>query len=235
MWYFCEMGERIARRGYAPRIIRIFTMKVLYEDNHLIAVFKPAGVLVQGDETGDVCLMDDVKKYLKEKYKKPGNVFLGLLHRLDRPVSGIVLFAKTSKGAARLSEQIRNRTVQKVYQALVEGKFKNKSGTLVHYLWKDKEKNFVKVFDEPVDGALRAELDYEVADGNVVKIKLKTGRPHQIRAQFAHIGHPIVGDVKYGSKTKYREGEIALCATEFGFETATGGQRVVVSCKSCKL
>ena len=208
-------------------------MEVLYEDNHLIAVFKPAGVLVQGDETGDKCLMDDAKKYLKEKYKKPGNVFLGLLHRLDRPVSGIVLFAKTSKGAARLSEQIRNRTVQKVYHALVEGKFKNKSGALVNYLWKDKEKNFVKVFDEPVDGALRAELDYEVADGNVVKIKLKTGRPHQIRAQLAHIGHPIVGDVKYGSKTKYKDGQIALCATEFSFETATGGKEMVVKCNDC--
>lgn len=203
-------------------------MRVLYEDNHLIAVFKPAGVLVQGDETGDSCLMDEVKKYLKEKYKKPGNVFLGLLHRLDRPVSGIVLFAKTSKGAARLSEQIRNRTVQKVYHALVEGKLRNKGGTLAHYLWKDKEKNFVKVFDEPVDGALRAELDYEVVGGNVVKIKLKTGRPHQIRAQLAHMGCPIIGDVKYGSKTKYREGEIALCATEFSFETATTKERKTV-------
>ncbi|OGH71496.1 MAG: hypothetical protein A2921_01190 [Candidatus Magasanikbacteria bacterium RIFCSPLOWO2_01_FULL_43_20b] len=243
-------------------------MEVLYEDNHLIAVFKPAGVLVQGDETGDKCLMDEVKEHLKEKYKKPGNVFLGLLHRLDRPVSGIVLFAKTSKGASRLSEQFRNHTVQKIYHALVEGKLKNKSGTLINYLKKDEKRNFVEVFDEPVDRALRAELDYEVVQSHceergtsdeaiqspkdtglprslrslamtdgltLLKINLKTGRPHQIRAQLAHIGHPIVGDVKYGSKTKYHDGQIALCATEFSFEAATGGKNVVVSCKSCKL
>ena len=173
--------------------------------------------------------MDEVKKYLKEKYKKPGNVFLGLLHRLDRPVSGIVLFAKTSKGASRLSEQIRNRTVQKIYHATVEGKLKNKKDTLVNYLKKDENRNFVEVFDEPRDGALRAELDYEVADDNIVEINLKTGRPHQIRAQLAHIGHPIIGDVKYGSKKKYRDGEIALCATEFSFDTATTKERKTIS------
>ena len=109
-------------------------LKVLYEDNHLIAVFKPAGILVQGDKTGDFCLMDEVKKYLKEKYKKPGNVFLGLLHRLDRPVSGIILFSKTSKGASRLSEQFRNHEIKKEYQALVEGNLKKSKDTLINYL-----------------------------------------------------------------------------------------------------
>lgn len=235
-------------------------LRVLYEDNHLIAVFKPAGVLAQGDETGDVCLMDDVKKYLKEKYKKSGNVFLGLLHRLDRPVSGIVLFAKTSKGAVRLSEQIRNRTVEKVYHALVEKAPKQRSGTLINYLKKDEKQNYTTVFDAPADGALKAELEYEVVkshceesvddeaiqspnhtglprsfrslamtDGvTLLKVNLKTGRPHQIRAQLAHVGHPIVGDIKYGSKIKYREGEIALCATELGFETATTRERKTV-------
>ncbi|MBI5222604.1 MAG: RNA pseudouridine synthase [Candidatus Magasanikbacteria bacterium] len=237
--------------------------RVLYEDNHLIAVFKPAGVLIQGDKTGDKCLMDDVKKYLKKKYKKPGNVFLGLMHRLDRPVSGIVLFAKTSKGASRLSEQFRNHSVRKIYHTLVEGKLKNKSGTLVSYLKKDEKRNFVEVFDEPVDGALRAELDYEavtshceelaaasdeaiqsstdtglprslrslaMTDGvTMLKINLKTGRPHQIRAQLAHIGHPIVGDVKYGSKIKYKDGQIALCAAELSFETATTKERKTIS------
>ena len=200
--------------------------KVLYEDNHLIAVYKPAGILVQGDKTDDKCLMDEVKEYLKEKYKKPGSVFLGLLHRLDRPVSGIVLFAKTSKGASRLSEQIRNHTVRKVYHALVECPPKKKSGTLVNYLKKDEERNFVEVFDKPVDDALRAELDYEVVGENILKIHLKTGRPHQIRAQLARIGCPIVGDSKYGSKIKYKDGQIALCATEFSFETATGGKKI---------
>jgi len=201
-------------------------VKVLYEDNHLIAVFKPAGILVQGDETGDKCLMDEVKEYLKKKYNKPGNVFLGLLHRLDRPVSGVILFAKTSKGASRLSEQIRNHKVQKIYHALVEGKIKNKQGTLINYLKKDEKKNFVEVFDVPTDGALKAELDYEVVDNNLLKINLKTGRPHQIRAQLSHIGHPIVGDIKYGSKTKYKEGQIALCATELSFETAVTKEKV---------
>src|SRR3989338_1831079 len=123
-------------------------MEVLYEDNHLIAVFKPAGVLVQGDETGDVCLMDEVKKYLKEKYQKTGNVFLGLLHRLDRGVEGIVLFAKTSKGASRLSEQFRNHEVKKTYEALVEGKVKKTRDTLVNFLIKDEQKNVVQVFDQ---------------------------------------------------------------------------------------
>ncbi|MFA6486687.1 MAG: pseudouridine synthase, partial [Candidatus Magasanikbacteria bacterium] len=118
-------------------------LKVLYEDNHLIAVFKPAGVLVQGDKTGDKCLMDDVKEYLKTKYQKPGNVFLGLLHRLDRPVSGVILFAKTSKGASRLSEQIREHQVSKIYHALVEGEPKKPKTTLVNWLVKDGNKNFV--------------------------------------------------------------------------------------------
>jgi len=209
-------------------------LKVLYEDNHLIAVFKPAGVLVQGDETGDKCLMDEVKEYLKKKYNKPGNVFLGLLHRLDRPVSGVILFAKTSKGASRLSEQIRNYKVKKVYQALVEGKPKNKQGILINYLKKDEQKNFVTVFDAPTDGALKAELDYEVIGDNLLQINLKTGRPHQIRAQLAHIGHPIVGDTKYGSKKRYKDGQIALCATELTFETATTKEvkNIKVDCKS---
>lgn len=220
------------------------TLKVLYEDNHLIAVVKPAGVLVQGDETGDVCLMDQVKEYLKNKYNKPGNVFLGLLHRLDRPVSGIVLFAKTSKGASRLSEQIRNHKVTKIYHALVQGELKEKKDTLINYLKKDKEKNFVVVFDEaefkPIDLSIEekddqendlqyAELSYEVVKSNgktsLLKIILKTGRRHQIRAQLSHLGHPIVGDIKYGSKVEYKKGQIALCATNLAFETATSKER----------
>jgi len=209
-----------------PGLIRIM-LKVLYEDNHLIAVFKPAGILVQGDETGDKCLMDEVKEYLKKKYKKPGNVFLGLLHRLDRPVSGIVLFAKTSKGASRLSDQFRNHSVQKIYQALVEKKpFGSAQGKLINYLKKDEKQNYTTVFDIPTDGALKAELDYEVVGKNILKIHLKTGRSHQIRAQLAHIGCPIVGDTKYGSKVKYKDGQIALCATKLSFETATTKERI---------
>lgn len=204
-------------------------MKILYEDNHLIAVYKPAGMLVQGDATGDVCLMDEVKKYLKETYQKPGNVFLGLLHRLDRPVQGIVLFAKTSKGASRLSEQFREHTIQKIYTAVVSGEPK-KSGTLVHWISKDENKNKVEVFDKETRDALRAELSYEVvkSDGkhSLVKITLKTGRPHQIRAQFSHIGHPLVGDTKYGGE---KNKELLLAATELSFDTATTGERQTIA------
>lgn len=202
--------------------------QVLYEDNHLIAVFKPAGVLVQGDESGDECLMDEVKGYLKEKYKKPGKVFLGLLHRLDRPVSGIVLFAKTSKGASRLSEQFRNHGIKKIYHALVVGVPEEKKKTLVNWLIKDEKKNKVKVFDAEEAGALRAELDYEVIKSakknSLVKIYLKTGRPHQIRAQMAHIDHPVFGDIKYGAPEPLSDKSIALSATEIIFKTATGGE-----------
>lgn len=207
-------------------------LQVLYEDNHLIAVYKPAGMLVQGDETGDPCLMDEVKKYLKEKYHKPGEVFLGLLHRLDRPVSGVILFARTSKGASRLSEQFRSHTVKKVYHTLVAGALKVKSGTLINYLKKDKEKNITAVFDRPAAGALRAELDYETVKTNgkysILRIILKTGRSHQIRSQLSHIDCPIVGDVKYGGEKWNKEKEIALCATTLEFKLPTKDENVKI-------
>lgn len=200
-------------------------LKIIYEDNHLIAVFKPVGVLTQGDKTGDLCLMDEVKEYLKEKYKKPGKVFLGLLHRLDRPVSGIVLFAKTSKGASRLSEQIRNHQFKKEYNALVEGKLKNRNNVLKNYILYDEQTKKATIYDKKIGEAQFAELSYEVVeergDNTLVKINLKTGRHHQIRAQFAHIGYPIVGDKKYGAKTSLHRNSISLCATRIIFKTAT--------------
>lgn len=202
--------------------------EILYEDNHLIAVHKPAGVLVQGDASGEQCLMDEVKDYLKKKYKKKGNVFLGLLHRLDRPVEGVVLFAKTSKGASRLSEQIRNRTVEKIYRALVCGMPEKKSGHLVNKLEKDIARRRVR---ESKAGD-RAELFYNVEETgrkySLVKVHLVTGKFHQIRAQFSLIGHPIAGDVKYGAPEAFPWG-IALAATSFSFETATTGERKTVS------
>lgn len=223
-----------------------FSLKILYEDNHLIAVFKPAGVLVQGDkpvgEQREPTLMDEVKKYLKEKYKKPGNVFLGLVHRLDRPVSGIILFAKTSKGAARISEQIRERKMSKIYHAVIEGRINPTSGKLKSFLKKDEEKRIAIISKEgEVDstGSPRgdyAELDYETIKSgetrSLLKINLKTGRFHQIRAQLAAIGHPIVGDIKYGfvspkqnakadASKSFPDKSIALCATELTFQTAT--------------
>ena len=136
--------------------------KVLYEDNHLIAVYKPAGILVQGDKSGDSSLLDEVKAFIKNKYQKPGNVFLGLIHRLDRNVDGVVLFAKTSKGASRVSEQFRNHTIKKVYHAWVHGIVKEKAGTLVNFLKHDENQNFAEVFDKETKDADRAELSYEL-------------------------------------------------------------------------
>lgn len=208
-------------------------VRVLYEDNHVIAVWKEARIPVQGDESGDVSLMDMVKEYLKEKYQKPGAVFLGLIHRLDRPVAGIVIFGKTSKGAARLSEQFRMHTVKKIYHALVEGKLEKQKGTLVNYLLKDTEKNFVRVYDAPYRDAKEAELSYKVigtkGEHTIVEIELQTGRSHQIRAQFAHIGHPLVGDHKYGSKATYQSGALALAAVRFEFDQPVSGERIVIT------
>lgn len=189
-------------------------LKILYEDNHLIAVYKPAGILTQGDNSRDVCLMDTVKDYLKEKYHKPYNVFLGLLHRLDRQVSGIVLFAKTSKGASRLSEQFRSHEVEKIYHAVVLGKPKQNEGKLVNFLKKNEKENIK-----------RAELFYEVLAFNkkhsLLKIKLQTGRFHQIRVQLSSMGFPILGDIRYGAPFLLPDKSIALCATSLFFKTAT--------------
>jgi len=203
-------------------------INVLYEDNHLIAVEKPAGMLVQGDKTGDICLMDEVKKYLKEKYNKPGNVFLGLLHRLDRPVGGVVLFAKTSKGASRLSEQFRERKVGKIYNAVVSGKPEKKEGKIVSFLKKDEKKNIVTVYQKEIPGAKLAELSWKVIlrgeRNSLLEIKLGTGRSHQIRAQLSSIGYPILGDEKYGAENHLPDRGIALCATEITFKLATSDE-----------
>lgn len=203
-------------------------LKVLYEDNHLIAVYKPTGVLVQGDETGDPTLLDEVKYYLKVKYHKLGKVFLGLIHRLDRPVSGIILFAKTSKGASRLAEQFRKHETEKIYHALVLGKPKKDRDTLVNYLRKDDKINRVDVFGEEKPGAQRAVLHYEVVESDgknsILKIQLETGRPHQIRAQLSAMGTPIVGDVKYGAPTPLPDKSLALAATKLTFKTATSDE-----------
>jgi 23S rRNA pseudouridine1911/1915/1917 synthase len=206
-------------------------LNVLYEDNHLIAVEKPAGVLTQGDETGDASLMDEVKRYLKEKYKKPGNVFLGLLHRLDRPVFGIILFAKTSKGASRLSEQFRARTVEKIYHAIVEGRPKKDKEVLKNYVIKD-EKNKRAVLTKEGEGK-PAELSYEIISSNakysLLRIKTESGRFHQIRFQLSLSGHPILGDLKYGAKFPLPDKSIALSATNLSFITATTKERKEIS------
>ncbi|MDO8474282.1 MAG: RluA family pseudouridine synthase [bacterium] len=203
-------------------------LTVLYEDNHVIAVHKPAGLLTQGDKSKDPCLMDEVKVYLKKKYRKPGNVFLGLVHRLDRPVSGIVLFAKTSKGASRLSEQFRSHTIEKIYHALVIGK--PDAGTLTHYLVKDEGRRKTEVRGER---GQRAELEYDVVAPygpyTLVRILLKTGRFHQIRAQFSFAGFPVLGDTKYGAPFALPDKSIALCATSIAFTLPTRDERKIIS------
>lgn len=202
-------------------------LRVLYEDNHSIAVYKPAGLLVQGDITGEPSLLDYVRKYLKEKYKKPGNVFLGIVHRLDKSVSGIVLFGKTSKGAARLSAQFRGREVKKIYYAIVRGETP-KSGELIHYLRKDEDRRVAVVSDLPKEKYDKSELGYKMLKTNkkfsLLRVELKTGRFHQIRAQLSAIGHPIAGDVKYGYPSVLSDRSIALSATELTFKTAITGE-----------
>lgn len=195
-------------------------LKILYEDNHIIAVYKPAGILTQPDKSRDEDLMSAVKIYLKEKYKKAGNVFLGLVHRLDRPVSGIVLFAKTSKGASRLSKQFREGAIEKIYHAIVEGKFPIDKGELVDYLEKDARRKMAI----PGKGK-KAELSYQVLKSNdkysLLKIKLATGKFHQIRVQLSLAGFPILGDVKYGAKFPLPDRSIALCESSIAFKLAT--------------
>ncbi len=212
----------------------MFKLSVLYEDNHCIAVYKPAGVLVQGDISGATSLMDHVKKYIKETYNKPGNVFLGLVHRLDRKVSGIVIFAKTSKGASRLSEQFRDHTTSKIYHAIVHGIPKESTGTLINYLEKNEQERKAYVFNEntATQTRQRAVLAYEViktdttTNQSLLKVELTTGRFHQIRAQLSAIGHPIVGDTKYGAPTPLKDGSIMLQASELNFMPPTGESRV---------
>lgn len=216
-------------------------LRVIFEDNHCIAVCKNAGVPTQEDESHDAGLMNAVKMYLKEKYKKPGNVFLGLLHRLDRPVSGVVLFAKTSKAASRLSAQFRERKVKKIYEAWVEGTLpQGEERVLVHYLLKNPVKNKVTAFDSLQKDALRAELRYKVMEqkrGNsLLEIEPLTGRPHQIRVQLSAIGHPVVGDVKYGARSKFQDGKaIALFAKSLSFSHPITKEEVTVHCDTTPL
>ena len=191
-------------------------LKVLYEDNHIIVVIKPYNIPSQSDKTNDIDMLSLVKEYIKEKYQKPGNVYVGLVHRLDRPVGGIMVFAKTSKAASRLSESIRNKSFSKTYLAVVNGKFEKQNGILENYLWKDEALNMSKVVSKDKKGAKLARLTYEVLaeknDLSLVKINLETGRHHQIRVQFSNAGHSLYGDQKYGKDSMGKQ--IALWAYE---------------------
>ena len=198
--------------------------QVIYEDNHIIAVNKPTGWLVQADITGDSTLADWTKAYIKHRYKKPGDVFLGIIHRIDRPASGTVIFARTSKGLSRMNELIRDRKMKKKYWAITAIRPNPLSDDLVHYILKDTEKNKVKVFDRPSrrsGNAKKAEMSYNLLGGIgenfLLDIDLITGRPHQIRAQLAKVGYPIRGDLKYGFKKLNSDASIHLHCRSMSF------------------
>ena len=198
-------------------------MNILYEDNHLIAVAKRAGDIVQGDKTGDVPLSDLVKAYLKEKYQKPGNVFLGVVHRLDRPVSGVVLFAKTSKALPRLNKMFaEHKAVKKTYLAIVANKPSQLQETLTHWLTRNEKQNTARAYDREVPNSKKAVLDYRLIAQSeryfMLEITLHTGRHHQIRCQLAKIGCPIKGDLKYGASRSNPDGSISLHSWRLSLE-----------------
>jgi 23S rRNA pseudouridine1911/1915/1917 synthase len=205
-------------------------VSIIYEDNHLLIVEKPQNIPVQKDESKDEDLQSKLKFYLKQKYNKPGNVFLGLVHRLDRPVGGVMVFAKTSKAASRLSEQLRQNLIKKTYMTIVDGVLDKKEGHLEDFLLKNREKNVVKVVDKNIKGAKKASLFFHkirsVKNYTLLKVVLETGRSHQIRVQFANLGFPIVGDQKYG-KNNNKKVQIALHSYELSFLHPTTKQLLV--------
>lgn len=198
-------------------------LEVLYEDNHFIAVNKPAGYLVQADKTGDLPLSDLVKEYIKSKYNKPGDVFLGVVHRIDRPVSGVVIFARTSKGLTRINEQFKQREVTKTYWAISDSRPEPLTGHLTHYLFKDKVRNITKAYQSQNrnKSAKKSELDYELLSSlkshHLIEVKPISGRSHQIRVQLSRIDCPIRGDIKYGSNSKNRDASIHLHSRSLEF------------------
>ena len=196
-------------------------MTVIYEDNHIIVVNKSASEIVQGDKTGDTPLSETVKSYLKEKYQKPGNVFIGVTHRLDRPVSGLVIFAKTSKALSRLNDMFRTGDVHKVYWAIVKNRPPHEEGLLEHWLVRNEKQNKSYAYDREVKDSKKAALKYKVIahseNYHLLEIQLMTGRHHQIRCQLAKMGCPIKGDLKYGAARSNPDGSISLHARRVSF------------------
>ncbi|WP_010251340.1 RluA family pseudouridine synthase [Acetivibrio cellulolyticus] len=209
-------------------------IKILYEDNHLLVVEKPVNIPVQQDSTNDVDMLTLLKEDIKVRYNKPGNVYLGLVHRLDRPVGGAMVFAKTSKAASRLSDQVRTRGLNKTYYAVVHGKFEDKQGRLENYLLKDEKTNMVSVVSPEVAGAKQAILDYKVIDVfkdyTLIKVDLHTGRSHQIRVQFSNIGHPLYGDQRYGKSVNKVGQQIALWSCGIALKHPTTEEELDFKC-----
>lgn len=207
-------------------------MQVIYEDNHLVIVNKNCSEIVQGDKTGDKPLSDIVKDYLKKKYNKPGNVFLGVVHRLDRPVSGLVIFARTSKALSRLSEMFRNGDIHKTYWAIVRNKPSQPEGELVNWLTRNEKQNKSYAYDREVPRSKKAVLDYKVIgyseNYTLLEINLKTGRHHQIRCQLAKMGCPIKGDLKYGFPRSNPDGGISLLSRRVTFIHPVSKKRIDV-------
>lgn len=209
-------------------------LNVIYEDNHIIVVEKMVNIPSQADKTGDLDMLTLIKQYIKEKYQKPGNVYLGLIHRLDRPVGGVMVFAKTSKAAARLSEQVREKTFKKRYLVIVDGKLQQKEGVWEDYLLKNEKTNTSKVVPKGTKNSKLAKLDYQVLKYNeetnlsLVKVNLHTGRHHQIRVQFASRNHSICGDQKYG--TRGRGKQISLWAYELSILHPITKQEMTFKC-----
>ena len=229
-------NPKVAGSSPAPatkrHIIRcaIFIMEIIYEDNHIIVVNKAPGEIVQGDKSGDKPLSDFIKDYLKAKYNKPGNVFCGVVHRIDRPVGGLVIFAKTSKALERLNKMLRDGEIHKTYWAIVEGKPEKTDDTLINFLKSDGRinKTFVTKGEDPE--AKESVLNYKtITCGqhySLLEINLLTGRKHQIRAQLANIGHPIKGDLKYGAKRSNPDGSISLLARKISFIHPVSKQQI---------
>lgn len=207
-------------------------MQVLYEDNHIIIVNKESGEIVQGDKTGDIPLSETVKAYIKEKYAKPGEVFLGVVHRLDRPVSGLVVFARTSKALARLNDMFRNNEVHKTYWALAQERPKEMEGTLTHWLVRNEKQNKSYAYDRERPQSKKAILQYKVIGASdrytLIEVNLLTGRHHQIRCQLAKMGCPIKGDLKYGAKRSNPDGSISLLARKIEFIHPVSKKQITV-------
>lgn len=207
---------------------------ILFEDNHLLIINKKPGELSQGDETGDVPLIDSLKEFIKVRDQKPGNVFLGLTHRLDRPTSGILVFAKTGKALTRMNDLFKTREVQKSYWAIVEGKPEKQFERLEHYLKKNSKNNKVTVYTKPTPEAKLAILEYKVLGNldnySLLEVDLFTGRSHQIRSQLSFMGHPIRGDLKYGAKRSNPDGSISLHARKISFiHPVKKGELIIVA------